>query len=91
MDQKPRWANLIKHCCPLCGQPLNVGTTVVMCAAPCEFRCSLKKAGEIVAGIRDRGEERVRTPDDNMAALNNFGHNPQPRGYHDEEEEVEEV
>lgn len=83
------WRNLIKHCCPLCGVPLNVGKTVVMCALPCEFRCSLQRAGEIVAGLRDRQE--APSSGDNMAELNNFGHNPQSRGYHDEEEEVEEV
>lgn len=86
---KAVWRNLLKHCCPLCGQPLNVGKTVVMCVAPCEFRTSLVRAGEIVESIRDRQEDQVRAPEDNMSALNNLGHNPQGRGYLEEEEDEE--
>lgn len=87
---KPRWSNLLQHACPLCGKHLNVGKTVVMCVPPCEFRCSLKKAGEIVAGIRDRKEERSYgrggREEDNLSALNNFGHSPQVKGYGTDEE-----
>ncbi len=75
------WANLKIACCPSCGSPLQAEGLLggsMMCRQPqCTFKISEEKMNEIVKDKVGKGKLRGRPfapQHDNMAELNNLGH-----------------
>ena len=93
-----KWNNLKSVCCPKCGEVLQETDTGYRCgelvhaggcATPlgCDFKISKMKFDEVVNKLY-KPRARYEPQEDNLSALNNFGHKEYSKDYSDEIENL---
>ena len=84
-----KWNNLKDMKCPKCSADIAPSSMGFRCSygkhtsAQCQFYISKQKFDEVVSSLY-KPRARYETPEDNLSALNNFGHKEYSKDYSDE-------
>jgi tRNA(Ile2) C34 agmatinyltransferase TiaS len=64
--------NLLRNCCPKCGDELNWDKDSQLLFCDCGVRMSEDDFKEAINKVH-KGDYHIPTPDENLSALNNWG------------------